>query len=268
MDTVQQEMTDDFVTVESIFVRQRNCHLLKAQLSPIFTDYYLHLMQHGLRNEDPVDSLLKNLTAYFTLHLVSRPWAEYHAWTINLRSPLVANLFVSGSSLTESVVARAFTEDVRVPDQNTLFTQMIRDGKNPQTSVILLHGDTPETWVEDYYRQSEQRIVRCFELPDENFILITAQPDADLDWLQNLTLEDAASIEKNEETKVMETRRLRFHCGCTIDKILPTVRTMKKDFADLLSEQGKLDITCPRCAAQYVVTADMLQDGPDEREEE
>ena len=180
----------------------------------------------------------------------------------------MANLFVSGSSLTESVVARAFTEDVRVPDQNTQFTQMIRDGKNPQTSVILLHGDTPETWVEDYYRQSEQRIVRCFELPDENFILITAQPDADLDWLQNLTLEDAAAIEKNEATKIMETRRLRFHCGCTIDKILPTIRTMKKDFADLLSEQGKLDITCPRCAAQYVVTPDMLQDGPDEREEE
>ena len=34
---------------------------------------------------------------------------------------------------------------------------------------------------------------------------------------------------------------------------------MQKDFADLLSEQGYLEASCPRCGATYHVTADMLK---------
>jgi len=38
------------------------------------------------------------------------------------------------------------------------------------------------------------------------------------------------------------------------------VRAMKHDFADLLSEQGFLEINCPRCGASYKVTPDMVQE--------
>lgn len=261
----QDLIQNDFITVESVFVRQRNCLLLRGEFSPVFTDYYLHLMQHGLRNEGILDLDLKKVMAYFILHLVSRPWAEYHAWTLNLQSPCVANLFVSGSSLTESVVARAFTEDVRVPEQNMLYAQMIRDHKQPQTSVIILHGDTPEEWVEDYYAQSEQRAARCFDFEDDRFALLTAQPDADLEWLRSVTPRNIQHVDEEEETRVLETRRFRFYCGCSVDKILPTIRSMRADLADILSENGNIEVTCPRCAAQYHITTDMFNqpDSPD-----
>ena len=86
--------------------------------------------------------MFKQLLAFFTLHLVSRPWQEYHAWTLNVKTPMLANYFVSGSSLTEDVIGRVFTEGVREPEKNMLFAQNLRTGKEPQTSVIILPGST------------------------------------------------------------------------------------------------------------------------------
>ena len=106
---------EEFTTIESIFVRKRNALVLRGQFTPIYTDYYLHLMQHGIRHSAELDQMLKDSLAVFTLHLVARPWAETIAWTLNLRAPRV-NLFVTGDSLSESVTGRIFTEDVREPE--------------------------------------------------------------------------------------------------------------------------------------------------------
>ena len=46
---MSEELVEEFITVESIFVRGRNCLALRSKFSPLFTDYYLHLMQYGLR---------------------------------------------------------------------------------------------------------------------------------------------------------------------------------------------------------------------------
>lgn len=254
-----EQPVEEFTTVQAIFVRRRNCLLLRADFSPLFVDYYLHLMQHHRRNAEAEDTMFKQLLAWFTLHLVSRPWQEYHAWTLNIKDPMLANYFVSGSSLTEDVIGRVFTEGVREPEQNMLFAQNLRTGKEPQTSVIILPGNTMAEWVEDFYRQSEQRQAKAFALDGDQFALITAQPGADHDWLSELTAADVAELEKNEELKVLETRKFTFRCGCTIDKILPTIRTMQKDFADLLSEQGYIEASCPRCGATYKVTPEMLK---------
>ena len=254
-----EQPVEEFTTVQAFFVRRRNCLLLKADFSPIFVDYYLHLMQHKQRNAEAEDTMFKQLLAWFTLHLVSRPWQEYHAWTLNVKTPMLANYFVSGSSLTEDVIGRVFTEGVREPEKNMLFAQNLRTGKEPQTSVIILPGTTVVEWVEDFYRQSEQRQARAFELEGDCYALITAQPGADHDWLSELTAQDVAAIAETEDIKLLETRKFTFRCGCTLDKILPTIRTMQKDFADLLSEQGYLDASCPRCGATYHVTADMLK---------
>ena len=109
---------EEFTTVQAIYVRKRNCLLLRADFSPLFVDYYLHLMQHKQRNAEAEDTMFKQLLAFFTLHLVSRPWQEYHAWTLNIREPMLANYFVSGSSLTEDVIGRVFTKDVRTNRMN------------------------------------------------------------------------------------------------------------------------------------------------------
>ena len=240
---MSEELVEEFITVESIFVRGRNCLALRSKFSPLFTDYYLHLMQYGLRNEELCDSLLKELMAYFTLYMVARPWAEQHAWTVNLRTPAVANLFVTGSSLTESVVGRVFTQDIKEPEENTLYSTLLRKG-----------------WVEEFYRQSEQRNARCIELPDECYTMVTAQPDADEEWLASLTREKMAHLEEDENTRVLETRRFRFYCGCTLDRILPTLKTLQDNREDLFQGEEELEVTCPRCAAIYRVTKENLED--------
>ena len=257
----QQEPVAEFTTVQAVFVRQRNCLLLRADVSPLYVDYYLHLMQHGQRNAEREDSVLKKLLAYFTLHLVSRPWQEYHAWTFNTCTPGPANYFVSGSSIDEEVVGRAFTEGVRETETNMLFAQNLMPNKDPQTSAITLDKGSVESWVESYYRQSEQRMARAFDLGNDRFALLTAQPGADHDWLEALTAEDMKNIDDVEQTKVLETRKFYFRCGCTVDKILPIIRSMRHNFADQLSEQGYVEASCPRCGAVYKVTTEMLEGG-------
>jgi molecular chaperone Hsp33 len=95
-------------------------------------------------------------------------------------------------------------------------------------------------------------------LEDENFVLVAAQPDCDLEWFEALDEEAVANIDQAEETKVLETRRFRFHCGCTLDKILPVLGGWKNRLDDLFEDSDTIKIQCPRCAANYRVTRDML----------
>lgn len=257
---MSKELVEEFITVESIFVRERNCLVLRSRFSPLFTDYYLHLMQYGLRNEEPFDSLLKELMAYFTLYMASRPWAEQHAWTVNLKTPAPANLFVTGSSLTESVVGRLFTQGIKKPEENTLYSTLLRKDAEPRYSVVPIPGESPAQWVEKFYKQSEQRNARCIELPDECYTMVTAQPDADEEWLSSLTVEKMARLEEEENTRILETRRFHFYCGCTLERILPTLKTLQEKKEDLFQGEEYLEVTCPRCAAIYHVTKKNLED--------
>lgn len=252
-------ITEEYVTVNSIFIRHRNCLMLQGYFSPLFTDYYLSLMQHGNRNEEPFDTMFKELLAYFTLYLVSRPWAEQYSWTVNLKSPSPANLFVTGSSLGESVVGRVFTKDIRIPEANTMYAQFLREGHEARNSVVTFDSDNPARWVEEYYVHSEQRPARCFELPDECFTLISAQPDADLEWLASLDDGLVAGIGESEETKVLETRKFRYYCGCTLERILPTLHAMRDKLEEFFGEKPVIEISCPRCGAVYTVTKEMLK---------
>ena len=44
------EAVAEFTKVESIFIRHRNVLAVRANFTPIFTDYYLHLMDIGQRH--------------------------------------------------------------------------------------------------------------------------------------------------------------------------------------------------------------------------
>lgn len=251
------EAIEEYSKILSIFVRHRNCLALKGKFSPIYTDYYLHLMQHGITPKKELDGMLKELLAYFTLHMVARPWKERQAWTVSLPAPL-CNLFVTGSSWEEAVVGRVFTENVRESKQAALYVQTYELHKDAHTSSIQLHSSMPAEWVEDYYIQSEQRMARCFELDDEEFVLIVAQPDADISWLTELTREQVAELEEKEETKLLESRKFKFFCGCTLEKVLPALGSWRNRLDELFSGEPSIEITCPRCAARYQITPDML----------
>ena len=252
------DVPEEFTKIESIFVRHRNALLLRGQFTPIYTDYYLHLMQHSVRPPGELDQMLKDTLAMLALHLVARPWAETIAWTVNLRAPRM-NLFVTGSSFEQAVTGRIFTEDVREPDRNFFYCQSTdSEGGKPRLSTLEIEGKDPIAWMSQFYDQSEQRPARAFRLDDENFALIAAQPDCDLEWLQSLDAAAVAKIQETEETTLLESRQFRFHCGCTLDKILPILGGWK-DKPDQLFEGAEfINIQCPRCAAKYRVTRDMI----------
>lgn len=249
---------EDFTTVESIFVRHRNALVLRGQFTPIYTDYYLHLMQHGIRHPAELDQMLKDALTMLALHLTARPWAETIAWTVNLRAPRV-NLFVTGGSTTEAVTGRIFTEDVREPDRNFFYSQTTSPNlSEPRTSTLEVEGKDPVAWISQFYDQSEQRPARAFRLEDENFALVAAQPDCDMEWFESLDEEKVVGIVSTEETKVLETRRFRFHCGCTLEKILPVLGGWRERLDELFEDADTIKIQCPRCAAAYRVSRDML----------
>lgn len=253
------EPVEAFTVVESVFVRHRNALVLRGQFTPIFTDYYLHLMQHGIRHPAELDQMLKDQLAMLTLHLVARPWAETIAWTVNLRAPR-ANVFVTGGSIAEAVTGRIFTEDVREPDRNFFYSQTSTPKQaEPRTSTLEVEGKDPVVWLSQFYDQSEQRPARAFRLPDEHFALVSAQPDCDLDWLHSLEADQVASLDRHEEVKILETRRFRFHCGCTLERILPVLGGWKNRLDELFEGADTITIQCPRCAARYTVDRGMLE---------
>ena len=249
---------EDFTTIESIFVRHRNALLLRGKFAPIYTDYYLHLMQHGIRYTPELDLMLKDSLAMLALHLTARPWAETSAWTVNLRAPRV-NLFVTGGSTEGTLAGRIFTVDVREPDRNYFYSQITAPNQaEPRTSTLEVLGKDPVIWISQLYDQSEQRPARAFRLPDEEFALVAAQPDCDMPWFDSLTTDTVAAIDATEETKLLETRTFRFHCGCTLDRILPILGGWRDRLNELFHDADRIHIECPRCAARYEVSRDMI----------
>ena len=249
---------EDFTKIESIFVRHRNCLMVRGQFTDIYTVYYLHLADHSIRYPGELDQMLKDSLAVLTLHLTARPWTETIAWTANLRAPRI-NLFVTGSSNDAYVTGRVFTEDIREPDRNYFYSQTtVSNDPQPRTSMLEVDGKDPVLWVSQYYEQSEQRPARAFRLDDENFVLIAAQPDADLEWLESLDADQAAKITETEETNLLETRPFRFHCGCTVEKILPILGGWRDKPDELFQGEDAITVQCPRCAASYLITRDMI----------
>ena len=166
--------------VRTYFVRGRNAMLARADFGPLYIDYYLHLADQHLRPAKEHDAMLKDALAAMTLHLASKPQDEVCAWTLNFHDPLV-NLFVTGKSRPCAVTGRVFTEDVRDFGKNVLISQTTRPDHAPLQSMIEFHTDDIFTSVEQYYEQSEQRPTRLFRLDEEDIVMVSAQPDCDLD---------------------------------------------------------------------------------------
>ena len=249
----------DRTRIESIFIRHRNVLMVRGNFTDIFTDHYLHLADQDLRYRPEIDHRLKELYVAITLHAVARPWAETHAWTANIRAPRV-NFFATASSINENVTGRVFTENVKEPAQSALYAQVLDDpARGPSQSTVALEDDEPFHWVEHYYKQSEQRPARVFELEDENFVLLAAQPDFDEEWFLSLDKAAVAAIPETEETSPLEQRFFRFHCGCNLQRILPALAVWSDKMDELFQDDSFVTVQCPRCAASYQITREELE---------
>lgn len=252
---MSQPLVDEpsIIPVKSYFVRQRNALLVRAKFSPLYMDYYLHLMQHGLRNAPEHDEMLKDVLAAAALHTCSRPQDETIAWTIHLQRPLI-NLFVTCSTHPGWLSGRVFTEDVRDTGKGIFSAQTKRHGHAARTSMVdFAHMDVLEA-VEHYYSQSEQRVTRLFRGEDEEMTLISAQPDCDEEWLLGLTHEEMEMLPETHTLTPMETRGYKLHCGCSVQKLFPVISRLSEEDLDHIFAEGVAKMTCPRCAATHLAT--------------
>jgi molecular chaperone Hsp33 len=244
------------VTASSYFIRGRNALLVKASFSDLFMDYYLHLMQWGLKNEAAHDDLLKDALAAVVLHTASRPQDETVAWTIHLQQPRL-NLFVTCSTHPNWVSGRVFTEDVRDTGKGMFNAQTKRHGHPARQSMVdFTQMDILES-VEHFYGQSEQRVTRLFRGENEELTLISAQPDCDEEWLLGLDAAELATLAETHHLTPMETREFQFHCGCSLEKLFPYIARLPEDDLDHIFAEGDAVMTCPRCAARHIATRDI-----------
>jgi len=247
------------VEIRCYFVRERNALLVRGDFSPVYTDFYLHLMQQQIRYEDGLDEWLKDGLAALALHLASRPRNESVAWTLSWQKPL-QNLFVTGSNMQGNVTGRVFMKDVRERNENLFISQVSREGEEPRQSMITVDQPNLFSVAESFYDQSEQRRARYFAHGEEDFVLVTAQPECDLEWLESMTDESIRKIDETETLSLLETREYRFTCGCSIEKIFPIIAGMNQvSIDDMFGEEETMAANCPRCGARYVITREALE---------
>lgn len=244
--------------VRSYFVRKRNALLVRGKFQELYVDYYLHLMQQGIQHKEPLDSALKEGLAALALHLCSRPQDESAAWTVHLKEPTRANLFVTGSTHGARVTGRIFTEDVKQEGEALFIAQTTRPNQQTRQSMIEFQGADILSAVETFYTVSEQRLTRLFRLPDEEFVQISAEPDCDETWLSALALEDVLEMDQNEVLTLLETRGYKFECGCSLDRLWPIITRLPQEDLDHIFDDGVAQITCPRCAAVFRTTREQF----------
>jgi molecular chaperone Hsp33 len=245
--------------VRTSFIRYRNALLATADLGELFVDYYLHLADNGLRVEPEHDAVFKRALAAFVLHCASRPRNEVIAWTINLQQPLL-NLFLVGDNELGTVAGRVFTENVRESAENLFFCDVARPGQPVRRSAVSFTNNDPFAAAERFYEQSEQRPARYFEFSDERHALVSAHPDCDLPWLEQLDAAAAAELDQRETLAPIERRFYRWHCGCNQGRILEVLApAMRADPDELFAGEDALRMQCPRCAGRYNVTREALE---------
>ncbi|MCB1225851.1 MAG: Hsp33 family molecular chaperone HslO [Verrucomicrobiales bacterium] len=254
------------VDVRAYFVRHRNALLVRGRMSPMYMDYYMHLMQHQLKQTEAQDDLLKVLLAALVLHLASRPQDESCAWTVNLQKPLM-NLFVAGGSRPGRVTGRIFTEDIREDREGLFISQSVRPNHPPRQSMVPVEGADILSLVESFYTQSEQRLTRLFQLDDEEFVQISAEPDCDEAWLEALTQADLADLGEREHLTLLETRGYVFDCGCAAERLYPLIARLPEEDLTFVFEDGVAVIQCPRCGARYHVTRERFDDWREQQAE-
>jgi len=245
--------------VRSYFVRGRNALLTRADFGELFVDYYLHQGQHGYQHAPEHDELLKQALAAITLHAASRPWNESAAWTIHLQDPLL-NLFVTGDNRRGAIVGQLFTDNVKEDAPQLFLADVVRERADSRRSIVEFTGSDVFRAVEQYYAQSEQRIGRFFQHGPEDFVFLSAQPQCDLAWLEEL--DDAAilTLDENEELSLLERRHYHWECGCTQARMFAVLASvMKSDPDGLFGDDPALRISCPRCGARHMITREALE---------
>ncbi len=247
------------LSIVSNFVRERNVLFAMADFGALYVDYYLHLKDHRVEISAENDQFLKTALAIFALHCVSRPRNEVLAWTINFQEPLL-NLFLGGDTETGDVVGRLYTENIKKADENVLYQELARKNRPLHRSVVAFDGANVIAAAEEYYARSEQRPARFFQLDSEAFAIVAAHPDYDESWFRGLHSQDVQALHEKEDVHALETRHLRWHCGCNQKRILKAILPVWiQDPEGLFLNEEMIEVNCPRCAAKYRISRELME---------
>jgi hypothetical protein len=98
-------------TVRRFLEGKRVLVLAEGRFGPIFQAYDEHVRRWELPADGLTTSLVRDGLVAIALHLSSRPLDEALGVTINVHEPPL-NLFLGGDARENTVIARAFTENV------------------------------------------------------------------------------------------------------------------------------------------------------------
>lgn len=253
-------MTNDHdVEVRTYFARKMNALVARADFSDLFAAWYLHRMDLALTVPPECDAAARDALAAMTLHCAGRPHGETCAWTVHFTSPRM-NVFAAGDNPNGTLIANVFTENIRENPSNIFYADVIGGARAPRRSTAEFSGDDFLSAAEQFYSRSEQRPVRFFRHGDEDLVMVAAQPDCDLDWLRALDREAVTRLDQDVELALLETRRYRFFCGCTHDRMLDFLAPVfRRQGEDLFGGEETIRVHCPRCGARHVITRESLE---------
>lgn len=252
-------MNDTGIEIRTYFARHRNALVARGEFSELFAAWYLHRMDSGLTLSPACDILGRDMLAAVTLHAAGRPWKESCAWTVHFGDPL-ANVFAAVSNPEGTVVVNVLTDNVKPDAAGVFYSDVVSDGKTPRRSVVDFEGGAVLPAVETFYDRSEQRACRIFALAEEDLVMISAQPDCDLEWLASLDTEAARRLDQDVELALLEKRSYRFFCGCNQQRMLDFLAPIFRRQGDALFDGDPvIRIHCPRCGARHGITREALE---------
>lgn len=172
-------------------------------------------------------------------------------------------------------------DDLTLPalfgDAQLAITLESRNSNERYQSLIPLEGDTLSAALEAYFERSEQLPTRLWLMSDDTSaagILLQRLPQEDVnpeDWqrtsvlLDTLTREELVHLEPEEvlyrlfheeDVRLFEAKDISFHCGCSRERVETLLRSLGQAEAEaILEEQGKIEIICEFCNANYTLDA-------------
>ncbi len=247
------------VDVRTYYVRKRNALVARGEFTSLFVDFYLHLASIDSRPPSLLSDMFTEMLAALTLHCASRPRNETLAWTLHFKDPMV-NLFLSGNNAQSSVIGSIHTDHVREGMENIFFADVVRGTGPSRRSVVNFEGNSSFSAVEQFYAQSEQRPTKFLRFQDNDIVMVSAQPDCDVEWLESLDVEKIRELDRVESLSLLECRSYCWCCGCSETRILQLLGpSMRNDPEKLFEGEEVIRVGCPRCGARYVVTREALE---------
>jgi molecular chaperone Hsp33 len=250
---------DDPLEIRSYFIRGRNVLLTRGDFGALYVDYYLGLADREQRFSPENDAFLKELVAASVLNAASRPWNEVAAWTVHRHQPPV-NFFVQASNPEGQVIGTVFETEIPSKEANFFFADVVAGRAPARRSVAQFEASSGLAAAEEFFQQSEQRRIRIFQHHDEDYVLLSAQPDADLAWLESLSPESIQTLDQSESLSLLEIRSFRWNCGCSPERLHAMLLPIfQKDPDSLFGTASSLTLRCPRCGLSHRIERQVLE---------